>query len=167
ECEHRILRPNGEIRIVHSRGDLKKDASGRPYQMFGVSQDITDRKRAEQALQRSQFYLSEGERLAHMGSWASSELGIRWSDDLGIYWSDEVYKIYGLDPKNGTPNLQQYLAAIHPQDRASMAETLKMMHEQRCSCDVTKRIVRSDGQIRYVRCVGIPVVEDGVFQGFH
>jgi PAS domain S-box-containing protein len=167
ECEHRILRPNGEIRIVHSLGDLKKDASGRPYQMFGVSQDITDRKRAEQALQRSQFYLSEGERLAHMGSWASRDLGIRWSDDLNIYWSDEVYKIYGLDPKNGTPNLQQYLAAIHPQDRASMAETLKMMHNQRCGCDVTKRVVRPDGEVRYVRCVGIPVVEDGIFQGFH
>jgi len=167
ECEHRILRPNGEIRIVHSLGDLKKDASGRPYQMFGVSQDITDRKLAEQALRRSQFYLSEGERLAHMGSWASRDLGIRRSDDLNIYWSDEVYKIYGLDPKNGTPNLQQYLAAIHPQDRASMAETIDMMHEQRCGCDVTKRIVRPDGEIRYVRCVGIPVVEDGIFQGFH
>ncbi len=167
ECEHRILRPNGEIRIVHSLGDLKKDAFGRPYQMFGVSQDITDRKRAEQALQRSQFYLSEGERLAHMGSWASRDLGILWSDDLDIYWSDEVYKIHGLDPKNGTPNLQHYLAVIHPQDRATMAETIKMMHEQRCGCDVTKRIVRPDGEIRYVRCVGIPVVEDGVFQGFH
>jgi PAS domain S-box-containing protein len=166
EVEHRILRPNGEIRIVHSRGDLKKDASGRPYQMFGVSQDITDRTRSEQALKRSQFYLSEGERLAHMGSWASRDLGIRWSDDLDIYWSDEVYKIYGLDPKDGAPNLQQYLAAIHPQDRVSMAETMKMMHEQRCGCDVTKRIFRPDGEVGYVRCVGVPVVEDGVFKGF-
>jgi len=167
ECEHRILRPNGEIRIVHSRGDLKKDASGRPYQMFGVSQDITDRTRSEQALKRSQFYLSEGERLAHMGSWASSDLGISWSEDLGIYWSDEVYKIYGLDLEDGPPNLERFLAAIHPQDRAFMAETIKVMHEQRCGCDVTKRIVRPNGEVRYVRCVGVPVVEDGVFQGFH
>jgi PAS domain S-box-containing protein len=135
--------------------------------MFGTTQDVTDRKLAEQALRRSQFYLSEGERLAHMGSWASRDLGIRWSDDLNIYWSDEVYKIYGLDPKNGPLNLQQYLAAIHPQDRASMAETLKMMHGQRCGCDVTKRVVRPDGEVRYARCVGIPVVEDGIFQGFH
>jgi PAS domain S-box-containing protein len=167
KAEHRIVRPDGEVRFVYSRGDLTRDASGRPYEMFGTCQDITDRKRAEEALRRSQFYLSEGERLAHMGSWASRDLGIRWSDDLNIYWSDEVYKIYGLDPKNGTPDLQQYLAAIHPLDRASMAETLKMMHEQRCGCDVTSRIVRPDGETRYVRCVGIPVVEDGVFQGFH
>src|SRR5579862_8890788 len=166
DCEHRLLLPNGEVRFVNSLADLKKDSSGRPYQMFGTTQDITQRKRAEQALRRTQFYLSEGERLAHIGSWASSDLGIAWSEDLGTYWSDEVYKIYGLDPKHGTPNLQQFLAVIHPQDRASMAETLTMMHEQHCGCDVTKRIVRPDGEIRYVRCVGIPVVEDGVFQGF-
>jgi PAS domain S-box-containing protein len=86
---------------------------------------------------------------------------------LGLYWSVEVYKIFGLAPEKGPPNLEQYLAAIHPQDRASMAETIKTMHEQRGGCDVTKRIVRPDGEIRYVRCVGVPVVEDGVFQGFH
>src|ERR1700751_5774198 len=127
DCEHRLFRPSGEMRVVHSLGDLKKDSSGRPCQMFGTTQDITDRKRAEEALQRTRFYLSEGERLAHMGRWASSKLGISWSDDLGIYWSDEVYKIFGLDPKNGAPNVEKYLAAIHPQDRAAMAETIKVM----------------------------------------
>jgi PAS domain S-box-containing protein len=166
ETEHRLIRPSGEIRIVYSRGALTTDAAGRPYEMFGTCQDITERKQAEQALRRSQFYLSEGERLAHIGSWASSDLGISLSEDLGLYWSDEVYKIFGLAPEKGPPRLEQFLAAIHPQDRASMAETIKTMHEQRCGCDVTKRIVRPDGEIRYVRCVGIPVVEDGVFQGF-
>jgi PAS domain S-box-containing protein len=167
KAEHRIVRPNGEVRFVQALGTVKRDASGQVYEMFGTGQDITDRKLAEQALRRNQFYLSEGERLAHIGSWASRDLGIRLSDDLDIYWSDEIYKIYGLDPKNGPPNLQQYLAAIHPQDRASMAETIETMHEQLCGCDVTQRIVRPNGQLRYVRCVGIPVVEDGVFQGFH
>src|SRR6201984_1478145 len=167
ETEHRLIRPSGEIRIVYSRGALTKDAAGRPYEMFGTCQDITERKLAEQALRRSQFYLSEGERLAHIGSWASSDLGISLSEDLGLYWSDEVYKIFGLAPEKGPPRLEQFLAAIHPQDRASMAEAIKTMHEQRCGCDVTKRIVRPDGEIRYVRCVGVPVVEDGVFQGFH
>jgi PAS domain S-box-containing protein len=167
DCEHRLFRPNGEMRIVHSLGDLKKDSSGRPYQIFGTTQDITERKRAEEALQRSQFYLSEGQRLAHIGSWAAKDLGVRWSDDLGIYWSDEVYKIFGLDPQNGPPNLERYLAAVHPDDRASMAETVRMMHEQRCGCDVIQRIVRPDGEVRYVRCVGVPVFEGGVFKAFH
>src|SRR6201996_6482271 len=158
ECEHRILRPNGEVRIVHSLGDLKKDASGRPYQMFGVSQDITDRTRAEQALKRSQFYLSEGERIAHIGSWAFNE--------SGHYWSDELYKIHGLDPQNGAPTVEQYLALIHPQDRAFMAETIKIMQEQHRGHDLIERIIRPDGQLRYVRAVAVPVFEQGVFKGF-
>jgi len=48
-----------------------------------------------------------------------------------------------------------------------MEETIRMMHEQRCGCDVTKRIVRPDGEVRYVRCVGVPIFEDGVFKEFH
>ena len=158
DSEHRLVRPNGEVRIVHSLGDLKRDASGRPYQMFGTVQDITDRKRAEEALQRSQFYLSEGQRLAHMGSWAFN--------DSGHYWSDELYKIYGLDPQNGAPTVEQYLALVHPQDRASMAETIKRMQEEHCGFDQIERIVRPDGQLRYVRAVAVPVVEQGVFKGF-
>jgi PAS domain S-box-containing protein len=167
KSEHRIVLPNGEVRFILGLGTVKRDASGRAYEMFGTGQDISDRKLAEQALRRNQFYLSEGERLAHIGSWASRDLGLRWSDDLDLYWSDEVYKIFGFDPQKGPPKLQEYLAAIHPQDLASMAETIRVMHEERCGCDVTKRIIRPDGVTRYVRCVGVPAVEDGVFQGFH
>ena len=167
KSEHRIVLPSGEVRVILGLGTVKRDASGKAYEMFGTGQDITERKLAEQALRQSQFYLSEGERLAHMGSWASTDLGIRWSEDLNIYWSDEVYKIFGFDPKNGTPSLQQFLSAVHPQDQASLTATMKKLHEEHCGCDVTNRIVRPDGEIRYVRCVGIPVVEDGVFKGYH
>jgi PAS domain S-box-containing protein len=160
KAEHRIVRPDGEVRFVQVLGTVKRDASGRASELFGTSQDITDRKLAEQALRRNQFYLSEGERLAHMGSWASSDLNID-------YWSDEVYKIFGLDPKNGPPTLDRFLAAVHPQDRDSMVGTLTAMQEQRRGCDVTNRIVRPDAQVRYVRCVGVPVIEGGVLKGFH
>ena len=166
KSEHRIVLPSGEVRVILGLGTVKRDASGKAYEMFGTGQDITERKLAEQALQQSQFYLSEGERLAHIGSWASTDLGIRWSEDLNIYWSDEVYKIFGFDPRTGTPSLQQFLSAVHPQDQASLTATMKKLHEEHCGCDVTSRIVRPDGEIRYVRCVGIPVVEDGVFKGY-
>src|ERR1700732_1830270 len=166
KSEHRIVLPSGEVRVILGLGTIKRDESGKAYEMFGTGQDITERKLAEQALRQSQFYLSEGERLAHIGSWASTDLGIRWSEDLNIYWSDEVYKIFGVDPKNGTPSLQQFLSAVHPQDQASLTATMKKLHEEHCGCDITNRIVRPDGEIRYVRCVGIPVVEDGVFKGY-
>jgi PAS domain S-box-containing protein len=158
DAEHRIVRPSGDVRTVHSQGDLKRDASGRPYQMFGTVQDITDRKRAEEVLERTQFYLSEGQRLAHMGSWAFN--------DSGHYWTDELYKIYGLDPQNGAPTVEQYLALVHPQDRASLAETIKLMQEEHRGFDQIERIVRPDGRLRYVRSVAVPVVEQGVFKGF-
>jgi PAS domain S-box-containing protein len=157
DIEHRVVRTDGEVRTVHSLGTVKRDASGRPYEMFGTVQDITDRKRAEETLQQTQVYLREGQRLAHMGSWAFN--------DLGHYWSDELYEIFGLDPENGVPAIEQYLAFIHPEDRASMAETIQIMYQQHAGCDVTKRIVRPDGQLRYVRCVAIPVIEQGVFKG--
>jgi PAS domain-containing protein len=65
--------------------------------MFGTVQDITERKRAEKTLQQTQVYLREGQRLAHMGSWAFN--------DSGLYWSDELYQIFGVDPGNGAPRL--------------------------------------------------------------
>jgi PAS domain S-box-containing protein len=62
DIEHRVVRPDGEVRTVHALGTVKRDASGRPYEMFGTVQDITDRKRAEETLQRTQVYLREGQR---------------------------------------------------------------------------------------------------------
>ncbi|MDQ1389262.1 MAG: hypothetical protein QOF56_2716 [Acidobacteriaceae bacterium] len=160
DVEHRIVRPSGELRTVHSQGDVKKDASGRRCQMFGTVQDITERKRAEEALQKSQLYLSEGQRLAHMGSWAFNPSG------FFDYWSQELFTIYGLDPQKGAPTLEQYLATVHPQDRDFMASTIKRMHAERSGCDVKKRIVWPGGELRYIRCVGIPVVEGEVLKGF-
>ncbi len=159
DVEHRIIRPSGEVRTVHSQGDVKKDASGRPYRMFGTVQDITDRKRSEEALQQSQLYLAEGQRLAHMGSWAFDTTGFS-------YWSSELFRIYGLDPSGKPPTIEEYLALVHPEDRAFMKQGITNMLADHRAFDFTKRIVRPDGQIRHVRCVGVPVTQGGIFQGF-
>jgi PAS domain S-box-containing protein len=158
DSEHRVLRPSGEMRIVHSLGDLKKDSSGRPHQMFGTVQDITDRKRAEDALRQTRAHFREGQRLAHMGSWTS--------DGSVCQWSEELFEIYGFEPRNGVPTTEQFLAIHHPQDRASMADAIRMMLDLKRGCDVTTRVLRSDGEMRYVRCVGIPIAEQGAFKGF-
>jgi PAS domain S-box-containing protein len=59
DAEHRIVRPNGEVRVVQSKGDLKKDAAGRPWQMFGTIQDITDRKLAEDKIREQEAGLRQ------------------------------------------------------------------------------------------------------------
>jgi PAS domain S-box-containing protein len=174
EMEARLRRHDGVFRWFLIRVDPLRDETGNILRWYGTSTDIESLKQTEEELRederelrRSRFYLSEGERLAHMGSWVSSDLGVRWTDDLGIYWSDEVYKIFGLDPESEPPTFEQYLALVHPNDRVFVATTLRAMHEQRSGCDFTKRIVRPDGELRYVRCVGIPAIEEGVFKGFH
>ena len=159
DLEYRVLRPTGEVRIVHSNGDVKRDASGRPYKMFGTVQDITDRKRTEEVLQRSQFYINEGQRVAHMGSWAFNAAGFE-------YWSSELFRIHGLDSNGKPPTMEEYLALVHPEDRDFMKQRITNMLAERRAFDFTKRIVRPDGTIRHVRCVGIPVTQGGAFQGF-
>jgi PAS domain S-box-containing protein len=160
ENEVRSRRSDGQYRWQLDRGVPLRDEAGNIVKWYGVTTDIEDRKRAEEALQQSQFYLAEGQRLAHMGSWTFNPSG------FFEYWSQELFKIYGLDPQKGAPTLEEYLATVHPQDRDFMADTIKRMHAERSGCDVKKRIVRPDGKQRYIRCVGIPVIKEEVLMGF-
>jgi len=76
-----------------------RDESGKIVKWYGTNVDIEDRKRAEEELRRSEFYLSEGQRLPH------GKLGL---DAAGCfpYWSHELFHIYGLDPAKEGPALR-------------------------------------------------------------
>ena len=157
--ETRVRRADGEYRWMLHHKVAVRDEHGNIVKWHGSSIDIEDRKRAEKALQQSQFYLAEGQRLAHMGSWAFNSAGFE-------YWSSELFRIYGLDPNGKPPTVEEYLALVHPEDRAFMKQGIMTMLVDRRAFDFTKRIVRPDGQIRSVRCVGVPVTQGGTFQGF-
>src|SRR5229473_566525 len=122
-----------------------------------VGERTSELQRSAQGLQRSEFYLAEGQRLGHTGSWALSPSG------FFEYWSRELFQIYGLDPQRGAPTLEQYLATIHPEHRDFLTKTVKRMCELGSASDVKKRIIRPEG-VRYIRCVGIPVLDDGVLK---
>jgi signal transduction histidine kinase len=157
--EHRIVRPDGEVRFLQVLGTVKRDTSGRAYELFGTCQDITDRKLAEQALQRSEVYLSEGQRLAHMGSWAFNATGFD-------YWSSELFEVHGLDPRSKPPTIAEYLNLVHPEDREFIEKMIQTIMDDHSEFDFTKRIVRPDGNMRYVRWVGVPIITGGVLKGF-
>jgi formate hydrogenlyase transcriptional activator len=157
--ETRVRRADGEYRWMLHHKVAVRDEHGNIVKWHGSSIDIEDRKRAEEALQQSQVYLAEGQRLAHTGSWAFNAAGFE-------YWSPELLRIYGLDPSGKPPSVEEYLALVHPEDRAFMKQGIAKMLDDHLAFDFTKRIVRRDGEIRHVRCVGVPVTQGGIFQGF-
>src|SRR5712691_10642942 len=68
--------------------------------------------------------------------------------------------MHGLDPARKPPTIQEYLDCIHPQDRESMANLIQGLSAKASPFDATKRIVRPNGEVRYIRCVGAPAVEN-------
>jgi PAS domain S-box-containing protein len=120
-----------------------------------------EREQTIDALKRNELYHAEGERLARMGSWGFNPSG---SFD---FWSDELFRLFGFDPAEGVPTLERYLAAVHSNDRDFISQTIQSMLAQAMGCDVKKRIVRPDGEIRYIRCVCIPILDSGVLSSIH
>ena len=151
EMPFRARNAAGEYRWFLTRAEPLRASDGTLLYWVGVNLEIEERKKAE-------FYLAEGERLAHMGSWVFNPAG------FFNYWSRELFHMYGLDLAKEGPSLQEYLACIHPQDREFMGSLIKRMIAEALGCDVTKRIVRPNGEVRYVRCVGAPVVENGTLK---
>jgi PAS domain S-box-containing protein len=153
EAESRVRRADGEYRWQFHRKVPLLGQSGAIVKWYGSSIDIEDRKRVEDALRRSESYLAEGQRLGHAGSWAFDSAGFD-------YWSPELFRIYALDPANKAPTVEEYLDLLHPEDREFMANLIKRVLVGSSPFDATKRIVRPDGEVRYVRCVGAPVIEN-------
>ena len=160
EYEARVRRANGEYRWMYHRKVPLRDADGNIFKWYGSSLDIDNRKTTEEqlrrntdALRRSEFYLAEGQRLGHMGSWAFDRDGF-------YYWSPELFRMHGLDPAGKPPSLQEYLELVHRYDREPMAELINGILANDSSFDTIKRIVRPNGEVRYIRCVGVPVVEN-------
>src|SRR3982074_3803434 len=156
--EARLLRADGEYRWMLHHKVAVRDEYGQIVKWYGSSIDIEDRKRAEgqlrrstRELQRTESYLAEGQRLAQMGSWAFDPAGFE-------YWSPELFRMHGLDPDRKPPTVQEYLDCVHPQHRESVANLIQGLSTKASPFDATKRIVRPNGEIRYIRCVGAPVV---------
>jgi PAS domain S-box-containing protein len=153
EFEARLLRHDGIFRWFLFRRNPLKDKRGHILRWYGTGTDIEDRKRAEEKVRMSEFYLAEGQRLAHMGSWA-------FDPDGFYYWSPELFRMHGLDPAGKPPNVQEYLDRVHRDDRESMADLIKGVLAKASPFDATKRIVRPNGEVRYIRCVSGPSVEN-------
>ena len=166
-AESRVRRADGKYcRMLHRYVALVDD-QGKIVRWFGSSTDIDDQKRAEAVLRqttdelrRSEFYLAEAQRLAHMGSWSFTADGKR------EYWSAEHFNIVGVDPARGVLPIPEFLSIVHPDDRERIKRKIESMVAKPEGCDEKFRILHPQRGVRFVRSAGIPVFEDGVLTRF-
>jgi PAS domain S-box-containing protein len=152
EGSFRVRNAQGGYRWFLSRAEPLRASDGTLLYWVGVNLDFEERKQAE-------FYLSEGQRLAHTGSWAFNPAGFD-------YWSSELFRIHGLDPSGKAPTVEEYMGVVHPEDRGFVGQAIQKMLAEHRGFDFTKRIVRPDGKIRRVRCVGVSAPRGSAFQEF-
>jgi two-component system, cell cycle sensor histidine kinase and response regulator CckA len=137
--ELRVQHRDGSIRWVESTGtNLLDDPNVRA--IVGNYRDITERKRAEEALRESRDRLEEAQAIAHIGSWRS---GAEGSDR--IEWSRECYVIFGV-PENTPITVASFFALIHPADRERVAHASRATYERDAPYDIEHRVVRPDGR---------------------
>ena len=148
-----IARPatDGGKRYVSVSGLPVFDKTGRFTGYRGVGRHITERKRAEEALRRSEAYLAEAQRLSHTGTTVFNATG-------PVYFSEESYRILGLDPQQGLPDRATVLQRIHPDDRDRVDEVFQEASRQKRGYAVEFRILLPDGTLKFLESTGYPLL---------
>jgi len=142
---HRLRRADGEYRWHRVRAEPLRYHEGHIIQWFGFSVDIDEAKKAEDALRRSEAWLTQAQRLSHIGTWVMNGTTRRF-----LYWSDESYRIWGFDPLQGLPSRDDLWGRIHPDDREWVwGEVQEALREQR-DFIAEFRLLLPDGTVKYL-----------------
>jgi PAS domain S-box-containing protein len=149
DVEYRIRRPDGSVRWLHSQGDILRDEAGRARRAFGITQDITEGKHAEEALRRSEDRIRLIIDTIPVMAWSVRPDGV--VDFLNQGWMDYA----GL-------SLEEYvkdpLGPIHPQDRSRVIEKWSAQMARGEFYEDEMRLRRADGEYRWflVRTAPLP-----------
>ena len=120
--------------------------------LLSMSYDISDRKRVEDELRRSEAYLADSQRVSHTGSWAMyPNLGGR------VFWSQEMYRIFGFDPGERPPDGPTVVARIHPDESDRVEKTIKQAVAEGYEVAGEYRYFMPDGAMKHLRFLGHPV----------
>ena len=152
--DFRIVRPDGQERVLHREYGVMFDEGGKPTRMFGTVQDVTERKLAELEIQRSRENLARAQRIAAMGSFERDFITGK------AEWSDEMYRILGIEKQEVKPGPELLMNFIHPEDREKFLAYRASERREQPSQPLEYRIIRPDGQERIVRRESVVVFDD-------
>jgi PAS domain S-box-containing protein len=125
------------------------DKAGRFIGYRGVGRNITERKKAEERLRRSEAYLAEAQRLSNAGAFAFNEKG-------SLYWSEGTFRLWGFDPLEGVPSAEARWQRVHPDDRDRTRRQLEEALRQKLDYTIEYRVVLPDGTLKHFRSIGHP-----------
>lgn len=146
-------RKDGLQVVVASRWSLQRDDHGQPIGTLETNNDITERKRAEEALRRSQAaYLAEAQKLSLTGSFG-------WNTAGGeVFWSDQSFDILGYD-QTVTPSIDLLIDRVHADDAAFVRTTVETAARDRSGFDIEFRLALPGGATKNIHAVA-HVMED-------
>jgi PAS domain S-box-containing protein len=127
-----------------------RDSLGAIVGASKVARDISERKRAEEALREKGRLLSESQRIAHVGSW-SFDL----NDPSGrIVWSEELYRIYGVSSQTFIPTVESLVSLMVPEDRGVMQKWIAACAAGEQPGEFEFGAALPDGSIRFISARG-------------
>lgn len=143
-CEYRLRHQDGHYLNILDRGFFTYSPEGEPVRAFGSITDQTERYRQEAELRKRETTLALAQSIAHLGSW-ELELGVE-----PHYWSDEMFRIMGYEPGSVEPDMALFWRLAHPDDHVLINSEIDAALSSRRPYNVTHRIVRPDGRLRWV-----------------
>jgi PAS domain S-box-containing protein len=143
--EYEVYRKDGAKIWVSESARIVRDGEGRALYYEGSVQDITERRRAEAELTRSQLRLAEAQQVAQVGSW---ELDLVTREPV---WSDELFRLFGFAPGEIEPTYEQFLACVHPDDRKAADQFTENVLATKKPASMDVRVVHPDGRVRVLQ----------------
>ncbi len=121
--------------------------------------ELAERKRAEEALRRSETLLNATQRLAKIGGWD-------WDvEHQTTFWTEEAYRIHGFEPQASVPGTSDYidrsLTCYDPNDRPIISSAFQRCMQQGDGYDLEFPFTSVDGRRKWIRTTAAPVREDG------
>lgn len=136
--------PAGQTLWARSSKVPLRAPDGKVFGILGIYEDITEHKRAEEQLRRSEKTLSEAQRIAHLGNW---ELDLV---SHVLTWSDEIYRIFEIAPERFDASFDAFLDLVHPEDREWVSQAYADSVRDKVPYDIVHRLRMPDGRIKYV-----------------